>query len=176
MRLKLSGFSAAKRNPMSPPQSWHTNVIFFKWQKFSQEVPEFPVSKIIQSATTTDLMPEILAAYDSPFPDESCKEGARQFPVLVPSKPDDPASEKNRAAWEVLMQWDKPFLTAFSDSDPITRGADAVFQKLIPGCRNQPHTTIKNGGHFLQEDQGEMLAKVVVDFIAENISGNSTPS
>ena len=86
----------------------------------------------------------------------------------MPITPDNPASEANRQAWEVLRKWEKPFLTAFSDGDPITRGADKILQKRIPGAKGQPHTTIKDAGHFLQEDKGEELAQVVVDFIAEN--------
>ena len=111
---------------------------------------------------------EVQRGYDAPFPDESYKAGARQFPMLVPASPDDPAAAANRAAWEVLGQWNKPFLTAFSDSDPITAGAAPIMHQLIPGCAGQAHTTIEDGGHFLQEDQGEALAAVVVDFIGAN--------
>ena len=114
---------------------------------------------------TTDLAPEVVAAYDAPFPDETYKEGARQFPMLVPTRPDDPASDANRRAWEILHRWDKPFLTAFSDSDPITAGGDRVFQADVPGTNGRPHTTIEGAGHFLQEDRGEQIARVVVDFI-----------
>jgi haloalkane dehalogenase len=85
--------------------------------------------------------------------------------MLVPTRADDPASEPNRKAWEALQAWRKPFLTAFSDSDPVTRGGDKVFQKLVPGATGQPHTTIVGGGHFLQEDKGEELAQVVVDWL-----------
>jgi haloalkane dehalogenase len=84
----------------------------------------------------------------------------------VPATPDDPAADANRAAWEVLKGFDKPFLTAFGDSDPITRGADALLQMLIPGAQGQPHTTVEGGGHFIQEDKGEELAQIVVDFVA----------
>jgi haloalkane dehalogenase len=107
----------------------------------------------------------VVAAYDAPFPDETYKEGARQFPMLVPTAPDDPASERNRQAWDVLRRWDKPFLTAFSDSDPITAGADRVLQSDIPGASGRPHTSIQGAGHFLQEDRGEDLARVIVDFV-----------
>jgi haloalkane dehalogenase len=140
---------------------------FVAWQKFSQETPEFPVGGIISGAATTTLSPEVIAAYDAPFPDESYKAGARQFPMLVPISPDDPAAEANRRAWEVLSRFEKPFLTAFSDQDPITRGADKILQRSIPGAKDQPHTTIEGGGHFLQEDRGEELAKVVNAFIAQ---------
>ena len=139
---------------------------FRAWRKFSQEIPEFPVGGILQRATVTDLAADIVAAYDAPFPDESYKAGARQFPMLVPASPDDPAAAANRAAWQGLQTWDKPFLTAFSDSDPITGGGETVFQKLVPGAAGQPHTTITGGGHFLQEDKGEDLARAVVDFMA----------
>jgi haloalkane dehalogenase len=139
---------------------------FLAWQKFSQETPELPVGRIVAGGCAAAPSAEVVAAYDAPFPDESYKEGARQFPVLVPTRPDDPAADANRRAWEVLTTWDKPFLTAFSDGDPITRGADRYLKELIPGAQGQAHTTITGGGHFLQEDKGEELAQVVVDFIA----------
>ena len=140
---------------------------FMRWQKFSQETPNFNVGRIVNGGCVTDLPDDIIAAYDAPFPDETYKEGARQFPLLVPTSPEDPAAPANRRAWEVLRQWTKPFLTAFSDSDPVTRGADRLLHSQIPGAKDQPHTTIVGGGHFLQEDKGEELARVVVDFIAK---------
>jgi len=139
---------------------------FMRWQRFSQETPVFNVGRIVNGGCVTDLPDDIIAAYDAPFPDETYKEGARQFPLLVPTSPEDPAAPANRRAWEVLRQWTKPFLTAFSDSDPVTRGADRLLQSQIPGAKDQPHTTIVGGGHFLQEDKGEELARIVVDFMA----------
>jgi len=139
---------------------------FLRWQRFSQEVPEFRVGGIVKGGCVTELSPELIAAYDAPFPDDSYKAGARMFPMLVPTSPDDPAAGPNRKAWEVLRRWEKPFLTAFSDSDPITRGGDRALQSMVPGTKGQPHTTIEGAGHFLQEDKGEELAKVIVDFIA----------
>jgi len=138
---------------------------FLRWRKFSQETPNFAVGAIVNGGCTSTLTPEVVAAYDAPFPDDSYKAGAREFPLLVPTSPDDPAAPANRKAWEVLRRWEKPFLTAFSDSDPVTRGGEAVLQKLIPGAKGQPHTTIAGGGHFLQEDKGEELAQIIVDFM-----------
>jgi len=138
---------------------------FLAWQTFSQETPTFPVGRIVNGGCVTDLPPDVVAAYDAPFPDETYKEGARQFPLLVPTSPSDPAAEPNRQAWRVLSSLDMPFLTAFSDSDPITAGADRVLQEQIPGARGQAHTTLSGGGHFLQEDLGEKLARVVVEFV-----------
>ena len=116
------------------------------------------------------LTPEVIAAHNAPYPEEKYKEGARQFPLLVPTTSEDPESKNNMAAWQVLCQWQKPFLTAFSDKDPITSGGDKIFQKLIPGTKGQQHTTIVNGGHFLQEDQGEKLAEVLLQFVSDNPS------
>jgi len=135
-----------------------------RWQQFSQSVPELPIGRIINGGCVSDLAPDVIAAYEAPFPNESYKEGARQFPVLVPTRPDDPASEPNRRAWEVLCRWEKPFLTAFSDPDPVTPGAEGMIQELIPGAKGQRHTTIAGGCHF-QEDNGEELARVTLDFI-----------
>ncbi len=138
---------------------------FLAWRKFSQEVPVFPVGTIIAKACSRPVSAEVQAAYDAPFPDESYKAGARAFPLLVPISPDDPAAEPNRRAWSVLQTLKIPFLTAFSDNDPITRGGDRVMQKLIPGCAGLSHPTIANAGHFLQEDAGEELAELIAGFV-----------
>lgn len=138
---------------------------FRLWQLFSQLTPRLPVGGIIRMGCVSWLPAAVVAAYNAPFPNERFKAGARQFPLLVPSSPNDPAAPANRRAWAVLRRWEKPFLTAFSDSDPITRGAERVFQARIPGAQGQPHTTIRQGGHFLQEDHGEQFAHIVVDFI-----------
>jgi haloalkane dehalogenase len=138
---------------------------FLAWQKFSQESPVFPVGQMIDRATTTDLSPEVIAAYDAPFPDDSYKAGARIFPTLVPTSPDDPASADNVAAWEVLSRFERPFLLCFSDSDPVTRGGDAPFRAKVPGAQNQPHVVIEGGGHFFQEDRGPELAELLIGFI-----------
>ncbi len=152
-------------NTFLPTGDFDLGEAFFAWRKYSQEADVFPVGRIVAGGCATTPGDEIVAAYDAPYPDESYKAGARQFPTLVPASPDDPAAAPNRAAWEVLGKYDKPLLTAFGDSDPITRGADRVLQNLIPGAEGQPHTTIAGGGHFIQEDKGDELARVMVDFI-----------
>jgi haloalkane dehalogenase len=139
---------------------------FLAWQRFSQESPRFEIGRIVQNGTVTELPPEVVAAYDAPFPDDRYTAGARVFPALVPTRPDDPAAAANRAAWEVLSRWHRPFLTAFSDGDPITRGGDRIFQELVPGAEGMPHTTLPGGGHFLQEDVGPELARIVVELVA----------
>ncbi len=138
---------------------------FMAWQKFSQEADDFPVGGIINGGTATDLSPEVIAAYDAPFPDDRYKAGARIFPTLVPTSPDDPAAPDNRAAWDALSSFAQPFLLTFSDSDPVTKGGEAPFLAKVPGANGQPHVTIEGAGHFLQEDQGPALAQVLVDYI-----------
>ena len=149
-----------------PTGDGRVSEAFLKWQQFSQTAEHFPVGAIINGGCTTDLPADVIAAYDAPFPDDTYKAGARIFPTLVPTRPDDPASADNRAAWEVLRQFDRPWLTAFSDADPITAGGHKVFQEQVPGAAGRPHATIAGGGHFLQEDRGEELAAVIAEFIA----------
>jgi len=138
---------------------------FSSWQRFSQEAPELPVGRIVAGGCRAPLPPEVVAAYDAPFPDETFKEGPRQLPLLVPTSPSDPAATANRRAWRALQRWEKPFHCAFSDSDPITRGADEPMRRLIPGARRGRHVTISGAGHFLQEDRGEELGAVIVHFV-----------
>jgi len=138
---------------------------FSAWREYSRTAPEFHVGGIIKGGCVTPLSDAVIAAYDAPFPDDTYKAGARVFPSLVPITPDDPAAEANRRAWEVLSRFKKPFITSFSDSDPITRGGDRVFLKMVPGTSNQQHATITGGGHFLQEDRGEDFARIVIDFM-----------
>ncbi|MBQ0753492.1 MAG: haloalkane dehalogenase [Gammaproteobacteria bacterium] len=159
-------------NTMLPTGDHHPGDAFLAWQTFSQETPIFPVGKVIQTGLATPISADVIAAYDAPFPSEDYKAGARQFPLLVPITPDDPEAPANRQAWQALQQFEKPFLTCFSDKDPVTRGGDKVMQKLIPGCAGQDHTLIENGGHFLQEDQGEKLAEVMLTFLRKNTLNN----
>ncbi|MGH8995989.1 MAG: haloalkane dehalogenase [Acidimicrobiales bacterium] len=139
---------------------------FLNWHNFATTTENFPVGGIISGGCANRLADDVIAAYDAPFPDDSYKAGARKFPSLVPTAPDDPAHDANVAAWEVLREFDRPLLCAFSDGDPITKGGERQFIGPVKGAEGQPHTTIQGGGHFLQEDKGEELAKVVADFIA----------
>ena len=139
---------------------------FRQWQTFAKHSPYFPIGKIIDKGTVTELGQDVIAAYDAPYPSSKYKAGARVFPTLVPTRPDDPASDANRRAWETFKRWDKPFLTCFSDKDPITRGGERPWQEHVPGAKNQPHTTIERAGHFLQEDKGPELAELLKRFIA----------
>lgn len=152
-------------NSMLPTGQGKPNDAFLAWQKFSQTSPVFDIGRVLQQATVSKLSDEIVAAYDAPFPDDSYKAGARIFPSLVPTSTDDPQSQNNMLAWQELLKWKKPFLTLFSDSDPIMKGLEVIFQNKIPGCQGQPHEIIQGGGHFLQEDKGKEIAEKVVAFM-----------
>ncbi len=138
---------------------------WWQFRDFVARTPDLPVGFLVSAAVVTPMAPEVVAAYDAPFPDASYKAGARAFPDLIPQDPDNPATAANQRAWELLDTWDKPFLCAFSDSDPITRGGDKPFRSRVPGCQGQPHTVIEGGGHFLQEDKGPELAAVIVSWL-----------
>lgn len=140
---------------------------FLGWQKFALETTDFPVGRIISGGCANRLDDAVIAAYDAPFPDDSFKTAARALPSLVPTSADDPAHDDNMKAWEVLRSFDRPFLCAFSDGDPITKGGERAFIGQVPGAEGQPHTTIEGGGHFLQEDKGAELGQVIADFIAK---------
>lgn len=144
---------------------------FKAWRDFSQSVPQFPVGFIVNGGTGRDLSPAEVAAYDAPFPDEHYKEGARQFPVLVPVAPEQASVTENKAAWKVLEGFCKPFLTVFSDGDAVTRGGEKVFQDRVPGAKGQPHATLP-GGHFLQEDSPDQIVAAIDGMIGRRLGGD----
>jgi haloalkane dehalogenase len=138
---------------------------FMYWQKHCAESPKFTPQDVMR-AMCPKLSGAEIAAYAAPFPDDSYQAGARRFPTLVPTLPDNPAIPDNRRAWESLARFTRPFLTAFTDSDPVTAGQHVRFQQEVPGALGQPHTTIKGAGHFVQEDAGSELAQITLDFIS----------
>ena len=140
---------------------------FMRWRAFAERSTDLPVSFVIRTgvAQAELLMPDILAAYDSPFPDVSYKAGAMAFPLLVPLKPDDPGAGEMRRARQALSHWNKPALVMFSDRDPVTRGGDRFFRALIPTAKDQAEIVIENAGHFLQEDKGEEIAQHIAEFM-----------
>lgn len=123
------------------------------------------IARFIQSGSKAELSDAERAAYDAPFPNEMYKAGPRAMPSLVPTQPDDPATEANRAAWTTLSNLDVPFLCAFSDGDPITEAMAPVLQRTMPGAAGRQHPTITGAGHFLQEDAGTELGRVVAEFV-----------
>jgi haloalkane dehalogenase len=151
-----NGFLPTARQPV--PRAFRV------WRAFASYSPIFPIGRIVASGCVTKLPPEIVAAYDAPFPSRAYKAGARVFPSLVPTTESDPAIPANRAAWDVLSKWDKPFLTLFGKNDPILGGADRPLQEHVPGAKRQPHERFW-GGHFVQEDRGDYLAERIVEWM-----------
>ena len=141
------------------PEAWWT------FRNFVARTPDLPIGFLVSAAVVTPMLPEVVAAYDAPFPTAAYKLGALAFPDLIPQDADNPATPANQAAWEVMRAWDKPFLCAFSDSDPITRGGERMLIAKIPGAAGQPHTTITGGGHFLQEDRGPEFTAVILSWL-----------
>jgi len=153
-------------NGMLPTGDQTMPKAFQLWKTFALYSPVFPAGRIVDTGSFRRLSPDERRAYDAPFPSRHYKGGARAFPALVPATPDDPATEANRRAWKSLEKWEKPFLTTFSNGDPITRGGDRYMQGADPGREGPaPYHTLK-GGHFLQEDSPVPFARAVNDLIA----------
>jgi haloalkane dehalogenase len=135
------------------------------WVKTAAAAADLPVSGIVAGVCRTVPSPAVLKGYDAPFPDASYKSGVLAFPGLIPIREDLPGIRENRAVWSVLEQFERPFVTAFSDSDPTTAPWAAVFRERIPGAAGQPHPVIAHAGHFLQEEQGEALSEVLLELM-----------
>jgi len=146
---------------------------FKLWRAFARWSPWFPIGRIVAAGCAVPLSPAEIAAYDAPFPTGRHRLAARLFPRFVPTEADDPERAANEAAWRVLAQWHKPFLTLFSTRDPITRGGERSFQQRVPGAAGQPHERIRGAGHFLQEDKGAELAGKINEFIAATAAARS---
>ncbi|MEV6440471.1 haloalkane dehalogenase [Amycolatopsis sp. NPDC051716] len=141
------------------PAAWHA------FREAVEKAPVLDVARFVQSGCASKLPDAVRAAYDAPFPNETYKAGPRAMPGLVPYRPDNPATEANRAAWKILTELELPFLVAFSDGDPITGGLAPILQRSMKGARGLEHPVIAGAGHFLQEDAGEELAEHVVRFV-----------
>ena len=139
---------------------------WWRFHDFVKATPDLPIGTLMSFAVTQPMTPEVIAAYDAPFPDVTFKAGARTLPMLIPQSLDDPATPANQAAWTVLEKWTKPFLCLFSDNDPITTGGDQALLARIPGTANQPHATVP-GGHFLQEESGPELVARLITWMAD---------
>jgi len=144
------------------PTAQHGVSLGFKgWRAFARFSPFFQAGFIVRVATVTKVPKAVRAAYDAPFPGARYLAGARAFPQFVPTDPDDPAVPANRAAWDALGTWDKPFLCVFGANDPILGKADRRLIEHVPGARGQPHDRIR-AGHFIQEDAGPELAARII--------------
>jgi haloalkane dehalogenase len=168
-------FSAAiASNTMLPTGDEPLGEGFLQWRAFSQSTGDLDVGAVVSRGSTRPLSPAEVAAYDAPFPDARHKAGALQFPLLVPASADDPAAAANRAAWAALGRWNKPFVCAFGDRDPVTRGADERLVAHVPGAQGQPHVTLRGAGHFSQEDASDRLSEIVLG-TARRVPQDVTP-
>jgi len=163
-----TGLPTGEMGPTPQDESKAPDIPFIRWRRFSREVADLPVGQLVQGATVSEVPADVIAAYEAPFPDITYKAGARIWPSLVPVFSDMPGVEENRRAREVFSTWQKPVLTLFSDGDPITRGGDQLFRALIPGAAREPQITIRDAGHFLQEDKGEEIAEHIISFLRRN--------
>jgi haloalkane dehalogenase len=143
---------------------------FLTWRKYAERTRDLPIGSLIQKsmADPVNISDDVIAAYEAPFPDLSYKVGAAMFPLLVPMNMDDAGAKELRDARDIYSTWEKPTLVMFSDKDPITKGGDRFFKKLIPSAKNEPDITIHDAGHFLQEEKGEEIAQHIVDFLQRN--------
>lgn len=137
------------------------------WIELCRTSDDLAISEIISATCVERPDPAVLAAYDAPFPDARHKAAALAITTLIPADPDSPGIAENRAAWDVLERFDRPFATAFSDADPSTAPWEAVFRARIPGAAKAPHVRIAGAGHFVQEEQGEALAAALVAFLRQ---------
>jgi haloalkane dehalogenase len=147
---------------MRPGPNWPTPS-FLQWRDFAERNPDLPVGFIIQASTVTELPPEIVAGYEAPWPNAESKAGVAAFPLLVPLTETDPGAPEMIRTGDALLEWSKPVLVAFSDSDPIfPQSAGERMADRIPGATFHP---IAGASHFLQEDKGEEIASVIADFL-----------
>jgi haloalkane dehalogenase len=145
--------------------------VWWAFRKAVESAPVLDIGRLVASGCRRGLSDADRAAYDAPFPDETYKAGPRAMPLILPTAPDDPATEPNRRAWQRLTEWQKPFLVAFSDGDPITASMAPILKRAVPGAAELTHPVVTGAGHFLQEDAGPEVARIIADFVAQFMTG-----
>ncbi|MDT7783217.1 MAG: haloalkane dehalogenase, partial [Pseudonocardiales bacterium] len=169
--LRIAGEQPARfariviSNGFLPTAQHGTPIAFRAWRAFARWTPVFPAGRLVQAGTVEPVDSQVRAAYDAPYPSSKYQAGARAFPRLVPTDPDNPAVPANRAAWDALGEFDRPFLAIFGKNDPILGKADRPLIAHVPGAQGQPHDRIR-GGHFIQEDSGPELARRMIEWMA----------
>lgn len=143
---------------------------FYLWRMLAKFSPVLKASWIVQMGTTSWIPIDVRAGYDAPFPNPKYQAGLRALPFLVPTTEDNPGSILNRELWRVLASLKVPILTVFGDHDPIFRGMDSTILKRMSGAKIQQHLVLAGAGHFIQEDRGNELAEIIINFVHESIS------
>jgi haloalkane dehalogenase len=146
--------------PVDPLES------FGDWIEYALTGASFHAAEVVEAMTFFDLPLEEEAAYDAPFPSRVYMAGPRTFPSLVNELPG-----VTQDAWAGLTEYEKPFLTIWASNDPGNLGtqeAQDILIDSIPGAAGQPHTRLPEASHFLQDDQGTEIARLMVEFIAAN--------
>ena len=140
---------------------------WLRFRKFVDKVPDVPVERLVGSGCKNRPSPEILAAYEAPFPSVESKAGARTFPMLIPLAPDATGAEAGQAVAEALARETRPTLLLWADSDPVLplEPVGRAMQSLLPNV--EEITVIEDAGHFLQEDQGERIGGLIVGWLAD---------
>jgi haloalkane dehalogenase len=149
--------------PLMQRSSGDDSSYFGDWIHFSRNDEDFRASLILEALTYFPLTAEEKAAYDAPFPARIAMGGPRSFPGLA-----NTLGGATLSAWEGLAAYEKPFLAIWASNDPGNLGRPEVQQSLIdqiPGAAGQPHTRLPQASHFLQDDQGDQIARLIVAFI-----------
>jgi haloalkane dehalogenase len=162
---RFSGIIAC--NGLLPVIGKEVPPFFQIWKFFCRYSPWLPVGRIISYACQENLSYAEKEGYNFPFSVTNQKNAIRVLPQLIPLKEGDSGADLIQKSWKLLEKWEKPFLTVFSNNDPITRSGERILKQRIPGTKNQPHR-ILHGKHFLQEDAPHELSRIINEFVESN--------
>ncbi len=139
-----------------------------RFRDFVERTEDLPVGFLVRGACKHDPGDDVIAAYDAPYPSAASKAGARAFPLMLPTSPQMPGAAAGQRVLESMRADGRPHLILWADSDPVLPIETGRRFAAALGGREIDHV-IADASHFLQEDAGDQIGRLIADWLGSGV-------